>query len=578
MFVKIRRRHHANHTYEYVDIVESVRIDGKVVRRRLGTLGQRQDLPPHKIDALIEHLRKLASPQGLRGIHLGEMEIRAVREYGVTLVAHHLWRQLGLDELLSGLPQSRSAPVSEAVFRMVVNRLCDPTSKLGLVDWTDEHGNLHRGWQGQVQWPNGNEALDHNHYLRSMDRLHPHRQELEDRLFGRLTDLLSLPLQMVFYDLTSTYFEGNGVCELAEYGYSRDHRAQVVIGLAVTQEGLPITHRVFPGSTVDVTTLEPMADELRQRFGLHEPVLVADRGMFSADNVAAFRLSGQRYILALRSRQQAEGELALDLALLAGLPRPRDVQAEWQRREVDAIADLRHVVVYSAFKARHDFEVRDRRLRRALEELRRLQAQAEGDKLSVRRIIERVTKILTSHKCARYLTYEADGGRLSFRLDRDQYRQQRRHDGVFVLETNHPTLTTAEIVQSYRQLMEVERAFRVLKSLVKVRPVYHHRDHRVETHIFICFLAYLLAKVLEQRLRQAGLTLSVAHALETLKRLQAVEHTWEDQAVVVKATKPDAQVARILTALGLRIDNPVLHVSRIMPPAADDATVDEPRA
>ena len=117
-----------------------------------------------------------------------------------------------------------------------------------------------------------------------------------------------------------------------------------------------------------------------------------------------------------------------------------------------------------------------------------------------------------------------------------------------------------------------------LDPLVKVRPVYHHRDHRVETHIFICFLAYLLAKVLEQRLRQAGLTLSVAHALETLKRLQAVEHTWEDQAVVVKATKPDAQVARILTALGLRIDNPVLHVSRIMPPAADDATVDEPRA
>ena len=355
MFVKIRRRHHANHTYEYVDIVESVRVDGKVVRRRLGTLGQRQDLPPHKIDALIEHLRKLASPEGLRGISLGEIEIRAVREYGVTLVAHHLWRQLGLDELLGGLTQSRSAPVSEAVFRMVVNRLCDPTSKLGLVDWTDERGNLHRGWQGQVQWPNGNHALDHNHYLRSMDRLHPHRQELEDRLFARLTDLLSLPLQLVFYDLTSTYFEGDGVCELAEYGYSRDHRgdrAQVVIGLAITQEGLPITHRVFPGSTMDVTTLEPMADELRQRFGLQEPVLVADRGMFSADNVAAFRLDGQRYILALRSRQQAEGKQALDLAHLAGLPRPREVKAEWQWREVDAVTGLRHVVVYSAFKAR----------------------------------------------------------------------------------------------------------------------------------------------------------------------------------------------------------------------------------
>ncbi len=571
MYVKIRRRHHANHTYEYVDIVESVRIDGKVVRRRLGTLGQRQDLPPHKIDALIEHLRKLASPQGLRGVQIGDIEINAVREYGVTLVAHHLWHQLGLDELLGGIAQSRSAPVSEAVFRMVVNRLCDPTSKLGLVGWTDERGNLHRGWQGQVQWPSGNATLDHNHYLRSMDRLHPHRQELEDQLFGRVTDLLSLPLRLVFYDLTSTYFEGDGVCELAEYGYSRDHRgdrAQVVIGLAVTQEGLPITHRVFPGSTVDVTTLEPMAEELQSRFGLNEAVLVADRGMFSADNVAAFRLSGQRYILALRSRQQAEGELALDLAQLAGLPRPRDLKAEWEWREVDAIGGLRHVVVYSAFKARHDFEVRDRRLRRALDELGRLRAQAQRDKLSARRIVERVTKILVGHKCARYLAYEAADGQLSFRLDRDQYRQQRRHDGIFVLETNHPTLTTAEIVQSYRQLMEVERAFRVLKSLVKVRPVYHHRDRRVETHIFICLLAYLLAKVLEQRLRQAGLRLSVAHALETLKRLQAVEHTWEDQAVVIKATKPDPEVVKVLDALGLHIDNPVIQVTRLEQPVA----------
>ena len=571
MFIKIRRRRHASKTHEYVDIVESSRVDGKVVQRILGTLGRREDLPPQKIDRLIEHLRKLASPEGLRGIHLGEMEIRAVREHGVVLVAHQLWQELGLDKLLAGIPQSQGVPVQEAVFRMVVNRLCDPQSKLGLVDWTDQRGNLHRGWQGQVQWPSGNAELDHNQYLRVMDRLHPHRQELEDQLFARITDLLSLPLRLIFYDLTSTYFEGEGVCELAEYGYSRDHRgdrAQVVIGLAVTQEGLPITHRVFPGSTVDVTTLEPMSEELQRRFGLQDPVLVADRGMFSADNVAALALSGQRYILALRSRQQAEGQLAVDLAELAGLARPRDVKAEWQWREVEMLPGLRHLVVYSAFKAQHDFEVRDRRLRRAVADLRRLQTQARADKLSASRLIERVTKILSQHKCARYFTYQAAPGRLSFRLDREQYSQQRQHDGVFVLESNHPTLTTAEIVQSYRQLMEVERAFRVLKSLVKVRPIYHYRDRRVETHIFICFLAYLLAKMLEQRLRAAGLTLSVAHALETLRRLQAVEHTWEDQALVVKATKPDPEVAAILSALGLRSGNPVLSVSKALPPVA----------
>src|SRR5215469_12836136 len=460
MYVRTRRVRRGDRSYEYVDIVQSQRLQGRIVQHRLGTLGRRDQLSPQTIDGLIQHLRKLASPEGLQGVRLGDVRINAVREYGPVLAVRQLWEELGLHQLLGTLPQPASLDLEEAIFRMVVNRLCEPTSKLGLVDWTDENGNSHQGWQGQVEWPSGDGPLDYHHYLRAMDHLHPHRQALEDQLFSRVTSLLSLPLRLVFYDLTSTYFEGNGVCELAEYGYSRDHRgdrAQVVVGLAVTQEGLPITHRVFPGSTVDVTTLEPMAEELLRRFGLNEAVLVANRGMFSADNVAALGLSGQRYILALRSRQQAEGELALDLAQLAGLPRPRDVNAEWQWREVDAIAGLRHVVVYSAFKARHDFEVRDRRLRRALDDLRRLRDQAGRDALSARRIIERVTKILVQHKSARYIAYEAAPGMLGFRLDRDQYRQQRRHDGVFVLETNHPDLSAADVVQSYRQLMEVER-------------------------------------------------------------------------------------------------------------------------
>ena len=569
MFVKIRRRHHANQTYEYVDIVESQRVGGRILRRKLGTLGRLDELDPKEIDRLIEHLRKLASPGGLRGVQLGEMEIVAVRGYGVPLVVGHLWSELGLDRLLAASPHSNAGPVrdvlfQEAIFRMVVNRLCDPQSKLGLVDWSDERGNLHRGWQRDVQWAQPDE-LGYHHYLLSMDRLHPHRQRIEEALFDRTTDLLSLPLRLCFYDLTSTYFEGEGKSELAEYGYSRDHRddrAQVVVGLAVTHEGLPITHRVFPGSTVDVSTFAPMAAELKERFGLQEAVIVADRGMFSADNVAELARAGQRYILALRSRQQTEGELALDLAELGRLPRPRDIDAPWQWREVKLIEGLRHVVVYSAFKARHDFEVRARRIRRALPELRQLQERAARDQLSVQRITERLTKILTACKCARYFSCRIDRGDLDFRIDRAEYSQQRRHDGIFVLETNHPELTIAEVVASYRQLMEVERAFRVLKSLVKLRPIYHHRDRRVETHIFICFLAYLLAKVLELRLRAAGLTFSIAHALDILGRLKAVEHTWEDSAIVVRATKPDAEAKTVLDALGIRLQNPILSVRR----------------
>lgn len=566
MYVRTRRVKHGDSVYEYLDIVESTRIDGKVHQRTLGRLGRTQDLTPEKIDALITHLRRFASPQA--AAQIGDVEMIASRQYGVTLVVHQLWRQLGLDSLLQALPQTAGVPVEDATFRMVVNRLCDPRSKEGLVDWVDEHENLHRGWQTSVQWPNGNQPLGYNQYLRVMDRLHPHRQEIEDALFPRVTDLLSLPLRLCLYDLTSSYFEGDGSCELAEYGYSRDHRddrSQIVIGLAVTQEGVPITHRVFPGSTVDVTTLPQISAELRERFGLQETVIIGDRGLFSADNVADLALSRQPYILALRARQQEEAALAMDL--VHDLPRPRAIDAPWQWQEVDVIPQvpgmlkLRHVVVYSAFKAEHDFEVRARRIRRALVELNKLRERAPKDSLTQTRLTELVTKCLTRNKCARYFTCSVGPGRLQIHLNRDEYREQRRFDGVFVLETNHQSMSAEEVVASYRQLMEVERTFRVLKSVLKLRPMYHRRDRRVETQVFICFLALLIGKLLEQRLRQAGITISIAHALQVLQELQAVESLWNGRANVVRRTNPSPQAAAILNALGIKLGSPILDVT-----------------
>jgi len=565
VFVKIRRRKRAGQTYQYVDIVESRRREGKVVRATLGTLGRLEDLPPAKIDALITHLRRLASPEGDHGISGGALDVIATRQYGLALAARHLWEELGLGDQLRQLSARPGATLEEAVFRMVVNRLADPHSKLALVDWEDEQGQTRPGWQGQVEWRSDVPALDYNHYLRAMDGLHPHRQAIEDRVFSRVTELFSLPLQLLFYDVSSTYFEGDGVCELARYGYSRDHRddrAQILVGLAVTQEGFPITHQVLPGDTVDVTTVQPMAQELKARFGLERPVLVADRGMVSAENLAALEAQGFRYVLALRERQQNDARRAIALAEHAGLEKPKDPSAPRTWREVQVAKGVRHVVIYSAFRALHDGEVRQHRLEQTRTELAQLQRRASKANLSERQCIERATRILVGHKTRKYFTYEASKGEFRYRLNRAVYRRERGQDGIFVLQTNHPTLTPADVLASYVQLQEVERAFRVLKSVVKVRPMYHWKQRRVETHIFINFLAYLLAKVLEQKLKRANIPLSIPRALEHLARLQAVEHTWEKQARVVKATRPDQQQQQILDALGVRIANRVLSVSR----------------
>ncbi len=559
MFVKVRRRKHAHGTYEYVDIVENRRVAGKVQRVTLGTLGRRDQLPPYKIDGLIEHLRKLASPEGRHGLRLGELRVKQSRLYGPVLAAHWLWQELGLPELLGRvLRPGLSHPTEEAIFRMVANRLCDPQSKLGLSDW-----------QTRVEWPSGSRDPDYHHFLRAMDRLLPHRHAIEDQLFFRVTELFSLPLSLVFYDVTSTYFDGDGVCELADYGHSSDHRedrAQVVVGLVVTQEGLPITHRVFAGNTVDVTTLTPMSHELQQRFGLPQAVIVGDRGMFSDANVRALEQQGFKYVLSLRSREQKAFEAALTAAARAGLRRPKDLAAERTFLEVQLEPERRHVVVYSALRAQHDYEVRARRIRRAADELQVLRRRAPKEKLSQRALVERATRILVQHKAAKYFSYHAASGIFTFGLRRDVLREERHQDGVFVLQTNHLRMTPAEILQSYLQLQEVERAFRVVKTLLKLRPVYHWRQRRVEAHIFIVFLAFLLAKVLEQKLRAAGLDLSITRALEHLEQLQAVEHTWEGNALVVQATEPDALTTKILAALNIRLTNPVLRITNL--PAA----------
>jgi len=565
LHLSVRRVRKSGRAYEYLDIVESFRQRGQVRRKILGTLGRRDQVPPHKIDTLIEHLRKLASPEAGRGIRLGDLRLNRTREYGPIWAAWHLWHEVGLAGLLDNLPRSPGVPVAPAVFRMVANRLVAPGSKLSLCDWTDERGQLHSGWQGQVEWPDGDGDLAHHQYLRAMDRLLPQRERIEEQVFDRSVQLLSLPLRLVFYDVTSTYFEGDGVCELAGYGHSSDHRedrAQVVVGLAVTQEGLPITHRVFRGNTVDVRTLQPMADELNRRFGLQAPVLVGDRGMFSDANLTALEASGFRYVLSLRSRQQEEFGKAMAAAQVQGLPKPRDLEAARTLAEVAIQPGHRHVVVYSALRARHDFEVRDRRLRRVLAPLQRLHQRAGDERLSERAIVARATRILSESKVGKYFSYQTGPGRFDFRLRRDLYRTERQLDGSFVLKTNHLGLSAEEILASYLQLQEVERAFRVVKNLLKLRPIFHWRQRRVEAHIFIVFLAFLLAKVLELKLRAAGLNLSITHALDQLAQLKAVEHTWEEQAIVVQLTRPDRLTERILGAIGLRLNNPVLRVTK----------------
>ncbi len=554
MYLYISQSRYKGQLFRYAQICVSERVNGKPVRRVLGSLGRLDHLSPAAIDGLIASLRRLASPG--TGLGLAEVEMLAARCYGPIRVARALWEELGLPALIA--PGEPAFPVEEALFRLVANRLVDPRSKLATVDW-----------QEAVAWPRPG-ACSYKQLLRAMDVLQARKKPVEEGLFGRVRELFSVPLHIVWYDLTSSYFEGDGVCELAAYGYSRDHRAdrtQVVLGLALTQEGFPVAHDLFAGNTAEVRTVKDMATQLRDRFGFAEAVVVGDRGLLSAENAAALDELGLRYVLALRTHQHARVPRVVAAAVARGLARPRAVDAPWSVQEVASIDAMRHVVVYSAFRAAHDRVVRAHRLKATRDALARLQTQVADGKLGTSRAVTaRATRILSQSKVSRFFGWELVEGRFTFGLDRAVYRTQRQLDGIYVLVSNAPDLSTDQIVAAYRQLIAVEDAFRVLKSLVKLRPIYHWTQRRVEAHVFICVLAYLLAKVLEHRLARAGVPMTAARALDALASVQAVEHRW-GEATVTQLTRPGPQAAQILQALGLSERPRILRLEPTPAPA-----------
>lgn len=546
MYLYISQRRYKDQMHRYAQICVSERVNGKPVRRVLGSLGRVDRLTPEAIDGLIASLRRLASPG--TGLGLADVEMLAARRYGPIRVARQIWEELGLPDLIAAGAQTFA--VEEALFRLVANRLVDPRSKLATVDW-----------QETVAWPRPG-TFSYQQFLRAMDVLQAHKEPVESGLFGRVRDLFSVPLRIVWYDLTSSYFEGDGVCALGAYGYSRDHRSdrtQVVIGLALTQEGLPVAHDLFAGNTADVSTVKQMATKLRDRFGFTDAVVVGDRGLLSAENAAALEELGMRYVLALRARQHAQVPTVVAAAVAQGLSRPRAVDAPWSVREVAPIDGVRHVVVYSAFRAAHDRVVRTHRLKATRDALARLRTQVnDGAVRAVRVVTTRATRILSPSKVSRFFRWELVDGRFTFRLDRHLYQTQRRLDGIYVLVSNAPDLRMDEIVAAYRQLIAVEDAFRMLKSLMKLRPIYHWTQRRVEAHVFICVLAYLLATALEHRLARAGVPMTAARALDALATVQAVEHRW-GEATVTQVTRPSPQAAAILKALGLSDLPRILH-------------------
>ena len=486
MFVRVK----SSGDRKYLQIVESRREGKKVRQRVIATLGRLDHLRAQgHLDGVVRSLVRFSEKLEVVEAHAaGTLEARSVVKIGPGLIFGRLWEQTGIQEVLNALLSDRgfTFPVERAVFLTVVHRI--------FVSGSDRQAHK---WVRDVHFE-GIEAVSLHHLYRAMAWLGTTREQIEEHLFARRRDLFSA-LEMVFFDTTSLYFEGEGGEGLGQRGYSRDHRPdlpQMIVGAVLDQTGRPICCPMWPGNRTDVTVLLPTIDRLRLRFGVQDVVVVADRGMLSQDTVLALERRKLHYSLGAKLRRQKE----VTEEVLSRAGRYQKVTDTLWVKEV-WVEKRRYVVCFNPEEAQ-----RDALVRQVL--LEHLEAQ-----------LSKGAKTLVGNRgYRRYLKVDKE----AVAVDHKKVEQEARYDGKYVLRTN-TSLPSEAVATRYKELWRVERLFRTAKSSLDTRPIFHHFDATIQGHVFVSFLALVLMRELEERLEAGGIALEWPDLLRDIEALYEVE-------------------------------------------------------
>jgi len=564
-----RRKDGKEHTYWR--LVRSVRVGKKVVQQTVAQLGELDAQGRARARALAATFTGGAAEGDLFTpphpaseavpVRLNRVRLERGRTFGDVWLGWLLWRALHLDTTLEGLlsPGRETVPWATMVAILVLARLCEPASELHLAET----------WYRQTALEDlfGVPAtlVNDDRCYRALDQLLPHKTALEQHLVTRLGELFTLDYDLLLYDVTSTYFEGQAETNpLARRGYSRDHRpdcTQVCLALVVTREGLPLGYEVFPGNRTDVTTVEEIITAMEARFGLAQRIWVMDRGMVSADTLAWLQQTGRRYLVGTPKSELRKWARALTDA------------REWAtvRDGVEAKTcpgpdgTETFVLVRSVERRAKEQAIHTRFIQRLETSLTRIAARLARARRPVDRgrLERQLGRLLAqnSRAAGRYViavtpdpTVPAGCG-LTWAVRPEWDDWARWSEGCYVLRTNIADWTPEALWQTYIQLTDAEAAFRIQKGELGLRPIWHQRPDRVQAHILVCFLAYVLWKTLEQWQRRAGLGQSPRTLLAELHRVQSADvvlPTTDGRELRLRCVvRPDPAQTVLLDRLGL---------------------------
>jgi hypothetical protein len=547
-------------TRSYLQIVENRWEDGRPKQRVIATLGRLDQLQQTgQLDALLVSGARLAQSVLLLSAHAkGQLPTITTRRIGPALIFERLWQQTGCRNVVEQLLKGRrfEFDVERAVFLTVLHRLFDPGSDRAADQWKSAY---------QIE---GGDALRLHHLYRAMawlgEELPTDQQKdktpfaprcikdrIEEGIFDHRRDLFT-DLQLVFFDTTSIYFEGEGGQDIGQRGFSKDHRPdlyQMVVGAVLDGQGRPICCELWPGNTTDVKTLIPIVDRLRGRFGVRQVCIVADRGMISNETIAALEepARGWQYILGARMRSQ--NEVKDEVLSRAGRyrvvhpsrvdsddPSPLKVKEVW-------VDKRRYIVCLNDDEARKDAADREAIVAALREQLR------SGD------------KSLVGNKG--YRRYLGGDGPAHFQVDEAKIAEDARYDGKWVLRTN-TELDSDEVALQYKRLWRVEHWFRSCKSLLQTRPIFHKCDETIRGHVFCSFLALVLRQELQAQLEERGHKLEWADVIQDTDRLEMVTVEQDEKRFLLRS-EVQGTCGKVFQAVGVALPPTVQQVSPTIP-------------
>jgi transposase len=446
------------------------------------------------------------SPGPLVSVHVDHVAFEKSRPAGHIHVGLEFWKRLGLDQILHSLGFSEWT--IKLTCAMTLNRLIHPAAEYAMPDWI-------RATAMEDILGFDSSRLPDDPLYRNLDRLHPHRSEIESALAEREESLFNLGNTILLYDLTSTYFEGKAsLIPKAKRGYSRDHRPdckQVVVGLVIGREGFPRAHEIFEGNVQDRKTLTSMLELLEERVGLAEgATIVVDRGMSGPENLAEIRRRNLRYVVAApqheRDRYLAEFEAVDTFEEVIRQPSPRNPgqRKSTVRVKAHSITNETLILCLSSERVAKDRAIREKQEERFLRDVAKLQVRIQNGRLKQEiKIGEAVGRLKERYpRVGRYysLVFNSKTGHLEVTPNEEKRKVAASLDGSYLLRTDRKDLSAQEGWRIYTSLTRAEDAFRAMKSPLSERPIFHHLEHRVEAHIFLCVLAYHLLVAIETTL------------------------------------------------------------------------------